>query len=147
MKKSSDSVIDELDLKILKLLKENARSSFAEISKKIFLSSSSVRERIKRMEDLGIIKGYSTIVDQAMLGNNLEVVIMLKIFSGKFHMVITEINSYPEVLEAFRITGQHNVHMKVALRDQLHLQRFIDKLLAFGEPTTYLILSRLGTGI
>lgn len=147
MKMSNDSMTDELDLKILKLLKENARSSFAEISKKIFLSASSVRERVKRMEDLGIIKGYGTVVDQAMLGNSLEVVIMLKIFSGKFQMAITEINSYPEVLEAFRITGQHNIHMKVALRDQLHLQKFIDKLLAFGEPTTYLILSRLATGL
>lgn len=140
---SNDSTPDELDLKILSFLKENARASFAEISKKVFLSASSVRERVKRMEDLGLIKGYGVMLDQSMLGNNLEVVIMLKIFSGKFKTAISEINSYPEVLEAFRITGQHNVHMKVALKDQLHLQKFIDKLLAFGEPTTYLILSRL----
>ncbi len=140
---SSDSTPDELDLKILKELKRNARASFAEISKKIFLSASTVRERVKRMEDVGIIKGYSANLNQSLLGNNLEVVIMLKIFSGKFQTALTEINSYPEVLEAFRITGQHNIHMKVALKDQLHLQKFIDKLLAFGEPTTYLILSRL----
>lgn len=140
---SIESMPDELDLKILKELKGNARASFAEISKKIFLSASSVRERVKRMEDLGLIKGYNAVLNQSLLGNNLEVVIMLKIFSGKFQTAISEINSYPEVLEAFRITGQHNIHMKVALRDQLHLQKFIDKLLTFGEPTTYLILSRL----
>lgn len=144
MKIANDSIMDDLDLKILKLLKENSRASFAEISKKVFLSASSVRERIKRMEDLGVIKSYNVELNQSLLGNSLEVVIMLKIFSGKFQPAVSEINSYPEVLEAFRITGQHNIHMKVALKDQLHLQRFIDKLIAFGEPTTYLILSRLG---
>lgn len=136
-------MLDEMDRKILKLLEENSRASFAEISKKIFLSASSVRERIKRMEDLGVIKAYGVVLDQSLIGNSLEVVIMLKIFSGKFQSAILEINSCPEVMEAFRITGQHNIHMKVALRDQLHLQRFIDKLLVFGEPTTYLILSNL----
>ena len=119
---SNDSSVDSKDLKILSFLKENSRISFAEISKKVFLSASSVRERIKRMEDLGVIKAYSIILNQSLLGNSLEVVIMLKIFSGKFQNAITEINSCPEVMEAYRITGQHNIHMKVVLRDQLHLQ-------------------------
>jgi Lrp/AsnC family transcriptional regulator, leucine-responsive regulatory protein len=136
-------MLDDLDRKILIILKKNSRTSFAEISKKIFLSASSVRERVKRMEDIGVIQSYGVVLDQAKLGNTLEVVVMLKIFSGKFQSAMTAINTYPEVLEAFRITGQHNIHMKVALQDQLHLQRFIDKLLGFGEPTTYLILSRL----
>ncbi|WP_424492966.1 Lrp/AsnC family transcriptional regulator [Salinimicrobium sp. GXAS 041] len=143
MNNTNESMPDELDRKILELLKKNSRASFAEISKKIFLSASSVRERIKRMEDLGLIRAYSVVLDQSLMGNTLEVVIMLKIFSGKFQSAISEINSCPEVMEAFRITGQHNIHIKVALRDQLHLQSFIDKLLVFGEPTTYLILSNL----
>lgn len=137
-------MVDPIDIKILELLRINSRASFSEISKKVFLSPSSVRERVKKMEDNGVIKRYSLEVDHSLIGNNLEVFIMLKIFSGKFKTVISQINSYPEVQEAFRITGQQNIHMRVALKNQLHLQQFIDKLISYGEPTTHLILSELG---
>lgn len=138
-------MVDTIDRKIIDILNMNSRLAYAEIGKKIFLSPSSVRERIKKLEDTGVIKAYTLSLNQSMLGNSLEVFIMLKIFSGKFKNALTEINSYPEVKEAFRITGQHNIHMTVALRDQLHLQQFIDKLINFGEPTTHLILSRIGS--
>lgn len=136
-------MIDEVDKKIIKILQANSRASFAEVSKKVFLSASSVRERIKKLEDSGVIKGYSLEVNHSLLGNNLEVFIMLKVFTGKFKSAISRIRSYSEIQEAYRITGQENIHMRVALRDQLHLQEFIDKLIKFGEPTTHLILSEL----
>ena len=113
------------------------------ISKKVALSPSSVRERINKLEDIGAIKGYSLEIDQALLGNNLEVFILLKVFTGKLQYVILELNKYPEILKAHRITGPHNFHLRVAHRDQLHLQQFIDKLITIGEPTTLLILSEL----
>lgn len=138
-------MVDDVDRKIIDILKENSRLAYAEIGKMIFLSPSSVRERIKKMEDTGVIKAFTLSLNQTLLGNNLEVLIMLKISSGKFNTALTEINSYPEVKEAFRITGQHNIHMRVALKDQLHLQQFVDKLINFGEPTTHLILSRVGS--
>lgn len=136
-------MIDPTDQKIIEMLKVNSRASFADISKKIFLSPSSVRDRVKKLEDIGIIKKYSVDLDHSLLGNTLEVFIMLKVFTGKFKTALSEINSYPEIQEAYRITGQHNIHMRVALQDQLHLQQFIDKLIGFGEPTTHLILSEL----
>ncbi|WP_409539578.1 Lrp/AsnC family transcriptional regulator [Gillisia xinjiangensis] len=136
-------MIDKTDRKIIELLKVNSKASFAEISKKVALSPSSVRERINKLEDLGAIKGYSLEIDQALLGNNLEVFILLKVFTGKLQYVIVELNKYPEILKAHRITGPHNFHLRVALRDQLHLQQFIDKLITLGEPTTLLILSEL----
>jgi Lrp/AsnC family leucine-responsive transcriptional regulator len=135
---------DELDLKIIDSLKTNSRLSYAEIGKEIFLSPSSVRERVKKMEDSGLIKGYTLRLNQSLLGNNLEAFIMLKIFSGKLKAALVEIESYAEVKEAYRITGQHNLYIRIALKDQLHLQQFIDRLVNFGEPTTHLILSRVG---
>jgi len=138
-------MIDNTDRKIIELLKANSKTSFAEISKKVALSPSSVRERINKLEDIGVIKGYSLDIDQALLGNSLEVFILLKVFTGKLQYVILELNKYPEILNAYRITGPHNFHLRVALRDQLHLQQFIDKLITLGEPTTHLILSELGS--
>jgi Lrp/AsnC family leucine-responsive transcriptional regulator len=141
--KINDSMVSDIDLKIINILKKNARVSFAEIGREIALSPSSIRERIQKLEDLEVIKSYNIKLDHGMLGNVLEVFIMLKIFDGKLKFILTEITTYPEVLEVFRITGPYNIHMRVALRDQLHLQQFIDKLIIYGSPTTYLILSEL----
>ncbi len=139
-------MIDKADLKLIELLKINSKTSFAELSKKVSLSPSSVRERINKLEDIGVIKGYSLEVDQTLLGNSLEVFILLKVFTGKLQYAILELNKYPEILKAHRITGPHNFHLRVALRNQLHLQQFIDELTKLGEPTTHLILSEQDSG-
>lgn len=136
-------MVSDIDLKIINILKKNARVSFAEIGREIALSPSSIRERIQKLEDLEVIKSYNIKLDHGMLGNVLEVFIMLKIFDGKLKFILSEITTYPEVLEVFRITGPYNIHMRVALRNQLHLQQFIDKLIIYGSPTTHLILSEL----
>ncbi len=139
-------MVSGIDVQIIDLLKQNGRASFAEIGRKIALSPSSVRERIQKLEDLGVIKSYSVELNQALLGNGLEVFILLKIFDGKLKYILSEINTYPEVQEAFRITGPYNIHVRVVLRDQLHLQHFIDKLIKYGSPTTLLILSEIEKG-
>ncbi|MEO5787958.1 Lrp/AsnC ligand binding domain-containing protein [Gelidibacter sp.] len=57
--------------------------------------------------------------------------------------ILSEIYTYPEVQEAFRITEPYNIHIRVVLRDQLHLQQFIDKLINYGSPTTLLMLTEI----
>jgi len=117
--------------------------SFAEIGRKVALSPSSVRERINKLEDIGVIQSYSVNIDHSMLGNELEVFILLKVFDGKLKYILSEINKFTEVQEAYRITGPYNIQMKLALKNQLHLQHFIDNLTNFGNPRTLLILSEL----
>ena len=139
-------MVSSIDRLIIDLLKENARATFAEIGRKIALSPSSVRERVQKLEDLGVITSYSVKVNEALIGNGLEVFILLKIFDGKLKHILSEIHTFPEVKEAFRITGPYNIHLRVALRDQLHLQQFIDKLINYGSPTTLLVLSEIKKG-
>lgn len=136
-------MVDTLDLKIIDRLKLNSRTSFVEIGKAIGLSPSSVRERIQKMEDADIIKGYQLNLNFSKLGYGLEVMIMLKLFSGKLNNFIENSSEFPEINEFYRITGPHNIFMKLMLRDQIHLQQFIDRLLIYGEPTTHLILSNM----
>ena len=136
-------MVDVLDIKIINELNRNSRLSFAEIGRSINLSASSVRERIQKLEDLGVIKNYTLKVNNDKLGFGLEVFIMLKLFSGKLKIFIKKIETLPEIKEAYRITGPQNIHMRVVLKDQLHLQQFIDKLIQYGDPTTHLILSEL----
>lgn len=136
-------MVDALDLKIIESLKVNSRTSFVDIGKHIGLSPSSVRERIQKLEDAAIIEGYKVQLNNKKLGFGLEVFIMFKLFSTKLYIFCEDLNQFPEIYEAYRITGTHNIFMKVVLIDQLHLQQFIDRLLIYGEPTTHLILSNL----
>ena len=136
-------MVDAIDLKIIEKLKVNARVSFVYIGKQIGLSPSSVRERIQKLEDMEVIKGYSVELNTKKLGFGLEVFIMFKLFSGNLILFSEQLKEFPEITEIHRITGTHNIFMKVILTDQLHLQQFIDRLLIYGEPTTHLILSNL----
>jgi len=136
-------MVDAIDLKIIDRLKINSRATFVEIGKTIGLSPSSVRERIQKMEDADIIKGYQLNLNFSKLGYGLEVMIMLKLFSGKLNNFIENLSEFPEISEFYRITGPHNIFMKLMLKDQTHLQQFIDRLLIYGEPTTHLILSNM----
>ena len=136
-------MVDTIDLKIIESLKVNSRTSFVEIGKNIGLSPSSVRERIQKLEDTSVILGYNVQLNNKKLGFGLEVFIMYKLFSGKLKIFCDDLEQFPEIYEVYRITGTHNIFMKVVLIDQLHLQQFIDRLLVYGEPTTHLILSDL----
>ncbi|MDQ7917982.1 winged helix-turn-helix transcriptional regulator [Mesonia sp. MT50] len=83
-------MVDNIDIKIIDLLKVNSRSSFAEIGRKIALSPSSVREHIQKLEDMGIIEAYNIRLNHALMGNGLDVFIMLKIFDGKLKFILSE---------------------------------------------------------
>jgi len=134
-------MIDHIDNAILKELQKDARLSFAEVGRKIKLSPSAVRERILKMEDKGVIKKYGIEVDYPQLGYDLEAFILVKVFHGKLKLFLNVIPSIPEIEKAYRITGNQNIHLKVILKNQLHLQQLIDKLMPFGDTHTLLILS------
>ncbi len=136
-------MVDSLDLKIIDALAQNSKVSYVQLGNTIGLSPSSVRERIKKMEDEQIIKKYGVVLDHAKLGYGLEVFIMLKLHSGKLEQFSKEWNSLVEIKELYRVTGNYNIFLKAIVVDQIHLQKFIDKLIIYGEPTTHLILSDL----
>ena len=136
-------MVDELDQRILDILKENARLSFADLGRKINLSPSAVRERILKMEDSGVINKYSIQVDNKKLGYELEAFMLLKVFPGQLKNVMEKIPGIEEIKEAHRITGSQNLHLKVVIKDQLHLQELLDKLMSYCDTTTYIILSKI----
>ncbi len=136
-----ESTVDNIDHKILSHLKKNSRISFADLGRIINLSPSAVRERIQKMEDTGIIKHYDLSLDYKLLGYTIEAFVLVKVFHGNLKALFILINKLPEIKEAHRITGNQNVHLKVVLKDQLHLQDLIDKLMQYGDTTTFLILS------
>ncbi len=135
--------VDELSWKILKLLQQNARSSNAEIGRQVGLTSPAVAERIKKMEDIGIIKSYTANLNHHLLGYQLKGVISIKVFMGRLKPFLSKVKSFNEVTNCYRITGNENIIMEVILKDQLHLERFIDKLITYGETKTNIVLSKI----
>lgn len=133
--------IDRLNWKILRCLQENARLSNAEIGRRVGVSSPAVSERIKKMEDLGVIEGYKTIVSPFEVGYQLRAIITLRAFMGKLKPFLEKLKTYDEVVNCYRITGNENIVMEVVLKNQKHLESFIDQLIVYGESKTQIVLS------
>ena len=135
--------IDALNWQILSHLQKNARLSFAQIGRKVGLTSPAVAERVKKMEDFGVIRSYGTQVSYALAGHQLKAIIMLRAFMGKLKPFLVKVKSFEEVINCYRITGNENIIMEVVLRDQAHLERFIDELIVYGECRTHIVLSNV----
>ncbi len=135
--------IDDLNWGILKSLQNNARESFANIGRKVGLTPPAVAERIRKMEDLGIINGYKAIVSHTQAGYQLKAIITLRAFMGKLKPFLEAVKGFQEVLNCYRITGNENIIMEVVLNDQFHLEKFIDRLIQYGETRTHIILSEV----
>ncbi len=137
--------IDELNWKILEKLQVNSRISFTEIGRKVGLTAPAVAERVKKMEDLEIIEGYTARVSHAKTGHQLKAIITLRAFMGKLRPFLTKVVDFKEVVNCYRITGNENIVMEVILKDQFHLELFIDQLIQYGETRTHIILSNVVT--
>ena len=137
------SLIDQLNRRILHCLQNNARFSHAEIGRIVGISSPAVNERIKKMEDAGIIKGYRTDISSFECGYQLRAIITLRAFMGKLKPFLEQVKGFDEVVNCYRITGNENIVMEVVLINQNHLEHFIDKLIVYGETKTQIILSKV----
>jgi len=135
--------LDALNRKIIKCLQTNARQSNAEIGRQVGISSPAVSERIKKMEDAGIIKGYFANVSPFECGYQLNAIITLRAFMGKLKPFLSRVKKYDEVLNCYRITGNENIVMEVVLKNQKHLESFIDQLITYGETKTQIVLSQV----
>jgi len=135
--------LDKLHWNILAALQKNARASLAGIGRSIGLTPPAVAERVKRLEDLGVIEGYWTQVSHNRVGYQLKAIIMLRAFMGKLKPFLEQVRNLEEVINCYRITGNENIIMEVVFRDQFHLERFIDQLIQYGETRTHIILSEV----
>ena len=135
--------LDSIHAKILINLQKNARISNTKIASRVGISSPAVAERIKKMEDSSVINGYYTKVDPSKLGHALRALITVRAFMGRLKPFLHKIKTYKEVVNCYRITGNENIVMEVILKDQKHLEQFIDELITYGETKTQIILSNV----
>jgi Lrp/AsnC family leucine-responsive transcriptional regulator len=133
--------LDIINWNILDCLQENSRHFNTEISKRVGISSPAVAERIRKMEDAGIIEGYFTKLSYFETGHQLKAIITLRAFMGRLKPFLQKVTTFKEVMNCYRITGNENIVLNVILRDQKHLEQFIDQLITYGETKTQIVLS------
>jgi Lrp/AsnC family transcriptional regulator, leucine-responsive regulatory protein len=133
--------LDAANLKLLAELQEDARLSFAELGRRVGLSSPAVAERLARLEEDGVITGYRAEVDPRALGLELGVVIRIRPAPRELRKVAELAQRTPEVVECQRITGEDCYFMKAYVRDVEHLEDVIDQFAVYGQTTTSIVQS------
>ncbi|MGH9819261.1 MAG: Lrp/AsnC family transcriptional regulator [Pyrinomonadaceae bacterium] len=134
-------MIDEIDRKILKELQLDARISFAELGRRVGLTTPAVIMRVQKLEFAKIITGYSAEIDTSKVGLPITAFIRMSISGVDYSHIIEVAQESNEVLECHRGTGGDSFIMKVAVRSVEHLQEVIDRLVPYGITTTTIVLS------
>ncbi|WP_217592584.1 Lrp/AsnC family transcriptional regulator [Cohnella sp. GbtcB17] len=133
--------MDRIDISLLKLLQEDGRMTVSELSKRLSLSRPSVSERLARLQERGIITGFSAVVSAPAVGRSVQVIIQvseLKISPLVFERRIAEER---DVLECHRVTGAVTFVIKAAVTDLNALNRLVERLIPCGMLNTSVILS------
>ena len=131
--------LDAYDRKILALLQENARMSLSEIGRRIHLTSPAVGERVRRLEEAGVIEGYAARVNLRALGYSFEA--FINVIVDSHEALDAWAQQRPEVLAVHATTGNHCALLRVAARAPEHLQEVIASLGKIGKTTTSIVLS------
>lgn len=137
-----EKLLDETGWCLLQQLQQNARLSYSELGQRIGLSSPAVADRIRKMEEAGIITGYHAEVNLAKLGLPILAIIRLGSITGQScKRTASQISTMPEVLECYRVTGSDSIVIKLIATSVDHLESIIDQLSLYGPPTTSIVLS------
>lgn len=133
--------IDSVDKKLLDALIANARTSNAELARIVGLSAPSVSERIKRLEETGIIQGYTVKINPGALGLPLSAWLRIRPIPGELHKVADILRDMPEIVECDRVTGEDCFVARVHVPAVADLEVLIDKLITHSMTNTSIIQS------
>ncbi|GGY05853.1 Lrp/AsnC family transcriptional regulator [Streptomyces hiroshimensis] len=136
--------LDATDWAILREVQRDGRIPFTELARRVNLSASATKERVRRLEEAEVITGYRAEVNPERTGYPVMAVVRLKYPGpGTRHGPLRRLlEERPEILECLRTTGDDCYVMKVAATSTAHLEEIVDELAEFGSTTTNLVLSR-----
>jgi len=137
----SESLMDALNWSILAVLQKDARVSMAELGRHVGLSPPAAAERVRRLEDAGIIKGYRAVVDPRALGRNVLAFLRISAIGNVKERVFEVVRQMPEILECHRGSGNECFILKVSVKSVDHLEAVTDRFAEFGMLTTSIVLS------
>ena len=119
--------IDNIDLKILSILSKNAKMPYTEVAKKVLVSGGTVHVRMKKLENMGVVKGTRLQIDYAKLGYKMK--LFMGIYLEKSYLykdAVRALKLIPEVIELHAITGKYTIFAKILCKDAVHLRKVLD---------------------
>lgn len=139
--RSEDSETDPIDAAILRALWQDARITRAELARRVGLSAPSVADRVRRLEDLGIITGYRACIGPARLGYGLTVLIRARPLPGEMQNMIDAIAATPQITTCERVSGEDCFVARAHVRDVAEMEAVIDRIVPFGATNTSIVQS------
>ncbi|MEE6306288.1 Lrp/AsnC family transcriptional regulator [Plantactinospora veratri] len=133
--------MDDMDWALLRELQADARLSFSELSRRVHLSPPAVAERVRRLEESGVVTGYHAHVDLARAGRNVVAMIRMSCYGARCILRDPDVPGWPEILEIHRITGDACSMLKVAAESIEAFEQVIDRLAPYGQPSSTMVLS------
>ena len=121
--------LDNIDFQILRLLSENSRVQWKDLGEQIHMTGQAVGNRIKKLEESGVIKAYSLIVDEMKLGLTFTAFVIIYMKTANHESFIRFISDRNEVVEAHRVSGEGCYHLKIKVKSQEQLNEFLNKLI------------------
>lgn len=134
-------MLDELDRQILHILKQNARIPVKDIARQVSLTSPAVSSRIRKLEQDGVIGGYTVVLRAPQSRTRVDALISVSIQPSSRDEFLQELASLPSVLQCFHVTGSHSFIAKVHCEDMDALEHLITRFQKLGQTSTQIILS------
>ncbi|MEV8533337.1 Lrp/AsnC family transcriptional regulator [Streptomyces sp. NPDC051211] len=132
---------DATDWRILEALQQDGRASFADLARAVSMSASAVTERVRRLEETGVITGYTAVVDPEKLGKSILALVRLRYPHGNYKPFHDLLETTGEILEAHHVTGDDCFVLKVAARSMAHLEEITGRIAGLGPVTTSIVYS------
>jgi Lrp/AsnC family transcriptional regulator, leucine-responsive regulatory protein len=133
--------IDSVNLRMLEELQRNPRLTMSELGRRIGMSSPAVTERVRRLEEAGVIRGYRLELNPTALGLPIAAYIRIRPNPGQLPRIAELAQQIPEVVECHRVTGEDCFILKVHIPAIDQLDRLLDSFLLYGSTTTTIIQS------
>jgi len=135
--------MDALDLRILASLDADARRSFADMARELEVSQPTIADRVRRLEDRGILRGTMLNLDHARLGYGIAAFVRIRLTSTSKRGLIDAARQMPQVLELVAVTGEDCSIARVVARSVEELAAVLDRLGTFGQTSTSIVLGTL----
>jgi Lrp/AsnC family transcriptional regulator, leucine-responsive regulatory protein len=134
--------LDVRDWQLLEALQQDARQGYAELGRQVGLSAPAVAERVRRLEDAGVIAGYRAVIDPKRLGYSIDAMVRLRCDGGVCSRIGVLVADVPEVLECRRLAGEDSALLHVVALSVPHLETVLDRLLKIhpSVSTTTLVV-------
>jgi len=132
---------DPVDWRLLAELQADGRLSFNELARRVHLSPPAVAERVRRLEQAGVITGYAARVDPGRAGQPLLAFVQLRCSLGRCLLKTTASADFPELVEVHKLSGEHCTMLKVRATSLAHLEGLVERLGEHGEMRTHIVLS------